>query len=170
MSLATAAISFAVLKWLRVDFAETWALIVFLLNYIPSIGSTLAVVFPAILALVQFDSTWQFLLIVSTLTVTHFVIGNVIEPAYMGRTLNLSPFVVIASLVFWSMVWGVPGAFLSIPLTVAFVVVCSRIPSVRWIAVLLAGPTTSFVVDRDANQTETDKGLAGSGEPAAEQT
>lgn len=137
LSVVTAGISYGVLKALGVDFAETWALIIFLLNYIPSIGSVLGVVFPALLALIQFDTLWPFLIIATLLAGTQFVIGNVVEPRLMGRSLNLSPFVVIASLAFWGMIWGVIGAFLSVPMTTAFVIVCSHIPSLRWIAILL---------------------------------
>lgn len=138
MGLLTAALSYGVLKMLGVDFAETWALIIFLLNYIPSIGSTLGVVFPALLALVQFDTLWQFFIIASVLAGVQITIGNVLEPSLMGRTLNLSPFVVIASLAFWGMIWGIVGAFLSVPMTTAFVIICSHIPSLRWIVILLS--------------------------------
>jgi predicted PurR-regulated permease PerM len=137
LSFVTAGISYAVLKALGVDFAETWALLIFLLNYIPSIGSVLGVVFPALLALVQFETLWEFFVIAVLLAGTQFVIGNVIEPRLMGRSLNLSPFVVMASLAFWGMIWGVIGAFLSVPMTTAFVIVCSHVPSLRWIAILL---------------------------------
>lgn len=138
ISLLTAAFGYTVLKMLGVDFAETWALLIFLLNYIPSVGSALAVVFPALLALVQFDTAWQFLVIAVMLSSAQIVIGNIIEPAFMGRTLNLSPFIVIASLAFWGMIWGVVGAFLSVPMTTALVIACSHVPSYRWIAVLLS--------------------------------
>jgi AI-2 transport protein TqsA len=137
LSVFTAGISYGVLKALGVDFAETWAIIIFLLNYIPSIGSILGVIFPALLALVQFETLWEFLIIAVLLAGTQFIIGNVIEPRLMGRSLNLSPFVVMASLAFWGMIWGVIGAFLSMPMTTAFVIVCSQVPSLRWIAILL---------------------------------
>ena len=137
LSVFTAGISYGVLKALGVDFAETWAIIIFLLNYIPSIGSILGVIFPALLALVQFETLWEFLIIAVLLAGTQFIIGNVIEPRLMGRSLNLSPFVVMASLAFWGMIWGVIGAFLSVPMTTAFVIVCSQVPSLRWIAILL---------------------------------
>ncbi|MGI9424213.1 MAG: AI-2E family transporter [Hyphomicrobiaceae bacterium] len=137
-SLLTGAVSYAVLKALGVDFSETWALLIFLLNYIPNIGSILGVVFPALLALVQFETIWQFLVIAVLLAAGQFVIGNVIEPRYMGRTLNLSPFVVMVALAFWATIWGIAGAFLSIPLTAALVITCGHIPSLRWIAVLLS--------------------------------
>ena len=116
MSILTGGVrAYVVLLALGVDFAETWALIIFLLNYIPNIGSILGVIFPAILALIQFDTLWQFLVIAVCLSSAQFLIGNVLEPRVMGRTLNLSSFVVIASLAFWAMLWGVVGAFLSVP-------------------------------------------------------
>lgn len=138
MSVLTAGVSYVVLKSLGVDFAETWALLIFFLNYIPNIGSVLGVAFPALLALVQFDTLWQFLVIASFLAVAQFLIGNVLEPRVMGRTLNLSPFVVLASLTFWTTLWGVVGAFLSVPLTASIAIACSRIPGWRWLAVLLS--------------------------------
>lgn len=138
MSLLTASVSYAVLKYLGVDFSETWALIIFFLNFIPSIGSVLGVIFPAVLALVQFDTIWQFLVIAVLLSTAQLMIGNVIEPAVMGRTLNLSPLVVMISLAFWGSIWGLVGAFLSVPLTAAIVIACSKIPSWQWLAVLLS--------------------------------
>ena len=138
MSLLTSAVSYATLKAIGVDFAETWALIIFLLNYIPSIGAFVGVAFPALLAIIQFDTLWQFFTIATLLAGAHVIIGNVIEPSLMGRTLNLSPFVLIASLGFWAMIWGIPGAILSVPLTTSLIIVCSHIPSLRWAAVLLS--------------------------------
>ena len=138
MSLLTGGVSYVVLVALGVDFAETWALIIFLLNYIPNIGSILGVIFPALLALIQFDTLWQFLVIAICLSSAQFLIGNVLEPRVMGRTLNLSSFVVIASLAFWAMLWGIVGAFLGVPLTAAIAITCSHIPSWRWLAVLLS--------------------------------
>jgi AI-2 transport protein TqsA len=138
MSFMTGVVSYIVLKSIEIDFAETWALLIFFLNYIPSIGSILGVVFPALLALVQFDTTWQFMVIAVALTIMQFLIGNVIEPMVMGRSLNLSPFVVIVSLAFWGMIWGVAGAFLSVPLTAAIVITLNNIPSCQWLAILMA--------------------------------
>jgi len=138
ISVFTAAVSYAVLKLLGLDFAETWALLIFFLNYIPNVGSVLGVLFPAALALIQFDTSWQFLVIAILLTSTQFIIGNVVEPAFMGRSLNLSSFVVIVSLTFWGTLWEFTGAFLSVPLTAAIAIACSKIPSWRWFAVLLS--------------------------------
>lgn len=138
MSLMTAGVSYGVLRTVGVDFAETWALVIFLLNYIPSVGAFIGVLFPALVALVQFDTFPPFVIVAALLAATQIVIGNIIEPNLMGRTLNLSPFVVIASLAFWAMIWGVVGAFLSVPLTTALVIVCGHIPPLSWIAILLS--------------------------------
>lgn len=138
MSIFTAVVSYAVLKLLGLDFAETWALLIFLLNYIPNVGSVLGVLFPAVLALIQFDTSWQFLVIAVLLTGVQFIIGNIVEPAFLGRSLNLSAFVVIVSLAFWGTLWELTGAFLSVPLTAAMAIACSKIPSWRWFAVLLS--------------------------------
>jgi AI-2 transport protein TqsA len=145
MSLLTSGVSYGVLRTVGVDFAETWALIIFLLNYIPSIGAIIGVVFPALLALVQFETLWQFFIISALLAAAQLIIGNIIEPSLMGRTLNLSPFVVIASLAFWAMIWGIVGAFLSVPLTTALIIVCSHMPSLRWVAVLLSADSRTML-------------------------
>jgi AI-2 transport protein TqsA len=138
VSLATGGISYFVLSYLGVDFAETWAVVIFLLNYIPSIGSVLGVVFPAVLALVQFETLTPFLIIVGVLAVVQFSIGNIIEPMLMGRSLNLSPFVIMVALTFWSSIWGIAGAFLSVPITVAVVILCREMKDWAWVAVLLS--------------------------------
>ncbi len=143
LSLLTALASYAVLRYLRLDFAETWAVVIFLLNYIPSIGSVLGVVFPALLALVQFDSLIPFLVLAIGLASLQFAIGNVLEPMLMGRSLNLSPFVVIVSLTFWSTIWGIVGAFLAVPITAAIVILCREIKGWEWIAVLLSNEAAS---------------------------
>ena len=138
VSLITAVVSYAVLRWIGVDFAETWAMLIFVLNFIPNIGSILAVTFPALIALVQFDSLTPFLTLVIGLTALQFAIGSILEPILMGGTLNMSPFAIILGLTFWGTIWGVVGMFLSVPILVLVMIVCAHIPSWRWIAVLLS--------------------------------
>jgi len=138
VSLLTGILSYAVLKLVGVDFAAVWALLIFLLNYIPNIGSILGVIFPALLTLVQFDTLTPFLLITLGLGAVQFIIGNVIEPAFMGKSLNLSSFVIVLSLTFWGLVWGIPGMFLSVPIMVVIAIICSRFKGLRGIAVILS--------------------------------
>jgi predicted PurR-regulated permease PerM len=138
VSLLTGALSYVILKFIGVDFAAIWALSIFFLNFIPNIGSMLGVLLPALLTLVQFDDFTPFLMVTVGLGTTQFVIGNVVEPAYMGRSLNLSSFMIVLSLTFWGLIWGIPGMFLSVPIMVVFAIVCSHFDELRWIAVLLS--------------------------------
>jgi predicted PurR-regulated permease PerM len=138
VSLLTGLLSYVVLKLVGVDFAAVWALLIFLLNYIPNIGSFLGVIFPALLTLVQFDTLTPFLLITVGLGTVQFIVGNVIEPAFMGKSLNLSSFMIVLSLTFWGMIWGIPGMLLSVPIMVITAIICSRFEGLRSIAVVLS--------------------------------
>ncbi|MDA0991463.1 MAG: AI-2E family transporter [Verrucomicrobia bacterium] len=144
ISTLTGIVAYVILKLVGVDFAATWALIIFFLNYIPNIGSVLGVIFPALLTLVQFETITPFIYVLVGLGSTQFIIGNLIEPAFMGRSLNLSSFVIIISLTFWGVVWGLPGMFLSVPIMVTFAIICSHIPALHWIAVLLSADGRTF--------------------------
>jgi len=137
-SVATGAISYTVLLIVGVDYAAFWAVIIFLLNYIPTIGSLLGVAFPAFLALVQFETPVPALVVAGVLGSVQFAIGNIVEPRMMGRSLNLSPLVVILSLVVWGNIWGVVGMFLCVPLTGMIMIAMSYITATRPIAVLLS--------------------------------
>jgi predicted PurR-regulated permease PerM len=138
ISLFTAGISYSVFKALGLEYAETWAVLTFALNFIPSIGSIIAVIFPAMIALVQFDSIGPFLIIVLGCGTLQFLIGNFLDPALLGRSLNMSTFLVILALTFWTTVWGLIGAFLSVPLTVCILIVFSHVPALRPIAILMS--------------------------------
>ena len=149
VSLLTGALSYVILKLVGVDFAAVWALLIFLLNYIPNIGSILGVIFPALLTLVQFDTLTPFLLITVGLGTVQFIVGNVIEPAFMGKSLNLSSFMIVLSLTFWGLVWGIPGMFLSVPIMVVTAIICSRIEGLRRIAVILSADGTLLTSNTD---------------------
>jgi predicted PurR-regulated permease PerM len=138
VSALTAVLAYAVLRWLNVDFAATWALLIFFLNFIPNIGSIIGVAFPALVALVQFETLGPFAILVVGLTAINLAIGSVLEPMLMGQTLNLSPFAIILSLAFWGMIWGIVGMFLSVPIMVLVMIVCAHVPGWRWVAVLLS--------------------------------
>jgi AI-2 transport protein TqsA len=127
-----------VLKIFGTDFAELLGLLAFVLNFIPVIGSVIAVVVPVVLSLMQFDTVLPALQIALLLAGVQFLIGNVVEPKMMGRTLNLSPFVIIVSLTFWTTIWGMVGAFLSVPITASAVILCRNIQPMRWFAILLS--------------------------------
>ncbi|GAA5315254.1 MAG: AI-2E family transporter [Candidatus Pelagadaptatus aseana] len=138
VSALTGFLSYLMLLYFGVDFPELWAILAFMLNFIPNIGSFLGVIFPSLLALVQFDDFWSFALVVLSLGLIQFVVGNVFEPAYMGKSLNLSPLAILLSLSFWGMIWGIPGMFLAVPMMVATSIVLSHVPEMRWISILMS--------------------------------
>jgi AI-2 transport protein TqsA len=137
-SLLTGVVSYAIMKSIGLDFAMFWALLIFLFNYIPTIGSIVATVFPSILALVQYPTAGPFLVIAIGVAATQMVVGNIIEPRLMGNTLNLSPLVILLSLALWGSIWGIPGAILCVPITVLMAIIFSNFEATRPVAVMLS--------------------------------
>ena len=127
----TSALAYAVMAWVGVDFAGFWAVMVFFFYYIPTVGSILAIVAPALLTLVQFDHLTPFLIVLLVIGTIQIVMANVIEPAIMGRSLNLSPLVVIVSLMVWGTIWGVVGMFLCVPIMVVLMIVLAHFETTR---------------------------------------
>lgn len=123
---------------LGVDFAILWGFLAFLLNYIPNFGSILAAIPAVLLAMVQVGPGWA-LLVAAGYVVVNLVLGNIVEPMWMGRRLGLSPLVVLLSLLFWGWVFGPVGMLLSVPLTMVGKLVMENIPDLRWVAALLEG-------------------------------
>ena len=138
VSALTGLLSYLVLIWVGVDYAPFWALLVFLLNFIPTIGSLVAVALPTLLALVQFDTLTPFLILLVSLGSLQMLIGNVIEPRLLGSSLNLSPLVVILALSFWGQIWGVIGMLLSVPVTVIGMIILNHFPQTRPVAIMLS--------------------------------
>lgn len=138
VSALTGGAAYVVMKPMGLDFAETWALLAVLLNFIPNIGSAVATLLPAVVALVQFDTLGPFVIIFFGVGAIQLFIGNFVEPALMGRSLNLSPLVIILSLTFWAFVWGIVGMFLSVPIMVIVLIVCSHVPAWRPVAIVIS--------------------------------
>ncbi|MFO0747268.1 MAG: AI-2E family transporter [Myxococcota bacterium] len=133
---ATAA---GVFTWvLGMDFPIIWGLLTFILYFIPTFGTLIATIPPVLLALVQFESPTTAIVCLIGLIVIFNLLGNVVEPRFLGRTLSLSPLVVFVSLIFWGWYFDVVGFVLSVPLTVVLGIVCEHIPMLRPIAVLIA--------------------------------
>jgi AI-2 transport protein TqsA len=138
LAVVTSALAYIIMATVGVDFAAFWAVMVFFFYYIPTVGSILAIVAPAMLTLVQFDNLTPFLIVLLVFGTIQVVTANVIEPAIMGSTLNLSPLVVIVSLMVWGTIWGVVGMFLCVPITVVSLIVLAQFETTRPIAVLLS--------------------------------
>lgn len=118
------------------DFVVVWALIAFLLNYIPNIGSVVAAVPAVLLAFVQLGPGSGIAVILGYLVV-NVIVGNLVEPALLGRTLGLSTLVVFLSLVFWGWMWGTIGMLLSVPLTMMIKILLENTEDLAWVAILL---------------------------------
>ncbi len=137
ISLLTAVLSYIILILFGVDYAFLWAFLIFLFNFIPYIGSLIATLAPAIFALLQFGSIWYFVWVLVCVEIVQVVVGNYVEPKIMGRSLNLSPLVVVVSLSFWGYVWDILGMFLSVPITSILLITMAQFPATRNLAILL---------------------------------
>jgi len=138
ISLATGAVIYVWLWILGVDYPLLWALLAFLFNFVPNIGSIIAAVPTVLLALIQLGPVYA-LLTAAGYVMVNMVMGNMVEPRYMGKGLGLSTLVVFLSLVFWGWVLGPVGMLLSVPLTMLLKIAFESSNDTQWIAVLM-GP------------------------------
>ncbi|OIP99285.1 MAG: hypothetical protein AUK35_08305 [Zetaproteobacteria bacterium CG2_30_46_52] len=152
VSLATGAFITVWLTVLGVEHAILWGLIAFLFNFVPNIGSIIAAVPAVLLALVQLGVDAA-LLTALGFVVVNIVMGNVIEPKFMGKGVGLSTLVVFLSLVIWGWVLGPVGMLLSVPLTMIVKFACEAKEETQWIAVLL-GPDISAITEKETTQHE----------------
>jgi AI-2 transport protein TqsA len=132
-------LSFAVLAAFGVEFAVMWGVLIFLFNFIPYIGSLVAVSLPIVLSFLQYaEEPWKPLLITLLLLVIQRVVDNYIEPRLTGHRLGLSPLIVLLSLAFWGWLWGVVGMILAVPLTVIGKIILENIGETRPLATLIS--------------------------------
>jgi predicted PurR-regulated permease PerM len=120
------------------DLAVAWGVISFVLNYIPYVGPLVAVILPVIFATVQFESWQMAAVIFGSLYLIQFVIGSYLEPMLTGTALAISPFVMLFAFLIWDFLWGMPGAFIGLPVTIALFTIWEQNPSTRWIANLMS--------------------------------
>ena len=138
ISLATGLLVWGILAWIGVEFAFTWGLLAFLLNFIPTIGSIVSGIPPVLMALVQHSpDAWPAATAAFALLAIHMGLGNLIAPKIYGDRLNLSPVVILLFLVFWGWLWGVAGALLAVPLAAAIQIALAQIPALAPLAVLM---------------------------------
>ncbi|HYN22821.1 MAG TPA: AI-2E family transporter [Thermoanaerobaculia bacterium] len=121
-----------------VDFALLWGFLTFIAHYIPTVGAVISVGLPAVFLLLQFESTGWALLIAALNMALQFTIGNVIEPRIMGHSLDLSPVLVLLSLIFWGWLWGAWGMILAVPITSTLKIVCENIEGLRPLSILMS--------------------------------
>ncbi|MDU8912464.1 AI-2E family transporter [Aestuariicoccus sp. MJ-SS9] len=138
VSLLTGVLAYAVMVLFGLELAFAMGVLTFVLNFIPNVGSIAATLAIALVAYVQTADTLTTTAVLAIVGAIQFVIGQVLDPILLGKTLRLSSFGIIASLAFWAAVWGVPGMFLAVPIMVSVMIVCSQIPRLRPVAVLLS--------------------------------
>ncbi len=138
ISLSTGILIWLALTLIGVDFAYTWGAMAFLLNFIPTLGSIVASVPPILTAFVQYyPNLWPGILALIAITAIQMTIGNFIAPKILGDRLNLSPVVILLSLLFWGWLWGIVGALLAVPIASAIKIVCENIDELQPISVMM---------------------------------
>lgn len=138
LSLLTGLLSYAAMAIIGVDSAVFWAFLIFLLNYIPTVGSLLATTFPVLFCLLQFGDFTNALLVLVLVGFIQVLVGNILEPKLMGNSLNISSLIAIVALTLWGIIWGVMGMVLSIPITVIIIIVLSQFEKTKPIAIMLS--------------------------------
>lgn len=136
VSLVTGVLAGSWVAILGLDFALLWGVVAFLLNYIPTLGSIFAAAPAVLLALVQLGPARAVAVALGYVAI-NMVLGNLVEPALMGRRLGLSTLVVFLSLVFWGWLWGPVGMLLSVPLTMMVKILLENSDDLRWVAIML---------------------------------
>lgn len=138
-NLVTATASYLIMRLIGVDFAGFWALLIFVLNFIPIVGAISAITAPVILSLVQPTGGVDTALLALVLLVgADQIMSSLIEPRLIGRSLNLSPLVILLSLAVWGTLWGFAGMLLAVPITVTVMIILTQFPATRPIAILLS--------------------------------
>ena len=122
---------------LDLDFPVLLGMIAFLLNYVPTVGSIIAAIPAILLSVIKFGALLHVILVAGGYIAVNIIVGNIIEPRWMGRSLGLSTLVVILSLLYWGWAWGPLGALLSVPLTVGVKILLENTEDLRWMAILL---------------------------------
>ncbi|MEY9560690.1 AI-2E family transporter [Sinorhizobium fredii] len=137
MSVVTGLLVWIFARAVGLSLAEEWGFIAFALNYIPFLGPLVATLFPTLFALIQFGTAETVLVVFVGLNLIQFVVSSYIEPRVSGSALSVSPVVVLFSVFAWGYLWGVFGAFIGVPITIAVVTFCSQHRSSRWVSELL---------------------------------
>ena len=141
ISLGTGLLVYFLLLIIGVDYPLLWAVLAFALNYIPTIGSIIALVPPVLLTIIQLGIIESLIVLVGYLVI-NTIMGNILEPKFMGKGLGLSTLVVFLSLIFWGWVLGPIGMLLSVPLTITIKIALDSSDETKWLAVLLGPENT----------------------------
>ncbi|WP_170979179.1 AI-2E family transporter [Roseomonas sp. HF4] len=138
-SVLTGVAVWAFARYMGLDLAAEWGVIAFVLNYIPFIGPLIATIFPTAVGLLQFGSWQAVVTIFAALQVIQFLIGSYLEPRLTGARFAVSPFMVLVAVFLGAFLWGIPGAFIGVPVLIAVLTLCEQFEGSRWVARLLSG-------------------------------
>jgi len=140
INLAAGILTTIVLSIVGVDYPIVWGLFVFLFNFIPTIGSAVALVFPVLFTLVQFDSVGTMILVLALIAGIQTLAFNIAEPMILGKRLNLNPLLILLSVLVWGYIWGIVGMLLSVPLTAIIKIIISNSasPNIEFFAHLMS--------------------------------
>ncbi len=139
MSVLTGIVVWAFARAIGLDLAAEWGAIALVLNYIPFIGPLIATLFPTAFAILQFGEWQAAVTVFVVLQGVQSVGGSAIEPWLTGSRLAVSPFMVLVAVFLGSLLWGIQGAFIGVPMLIAALVLCEEFPASRWVAELLSG-------------------------------
>ncbi len=137
-SLVTGIIVTVILWIYGIDFAIFWGLLTFILNFIPNIGSIIATLFPIVISLLEYGVGFGTISMSVLLILNQNIIGNLVEPHFLGRQMDLSPVFVLFSLIFWGWIWGIAGMFLSVPIAAGLKILFTNIEPLKPIAILMS--------------------------------
>jgi AI-2 transport protein TqsA len=137
VSLLAGLTSLVVMLVFDVDFAFTFALLIFLFNFIPYLGSMVATGLPILLSFVQLG-LWQFVAVTVLLIAVQLIVGVIFEPRIAGQRLSVSPLLILLSLAFWGVLWGIVGMILAVPMLVIIKIILDNIKETRPLATLIS--------------------------------
>lgn len=138
VSIISGVVGYVILSFIGIDSPFFWSFLIMILNFVPVIGALVGILFPTIIALLQFGEITPAIMVLVLGGTAQALVGNVLEPKIMGSSLNVSSLVVILSLAIWGSIWGIFGMVISVPTTVILIIIFSRFESTRNIAILLS--------------------------------
>jgi AI-2 transport protein TqsA len=158
MSALSGVLSWVILTSFGLELALVFAVLTFVLHFIPSVGSIVATLLPIPIALVQFETLGPVIAIVVLTSTVQMVVGHGLDPWLMGHNLDLSPVTIVAALVFWGLLWGIVGMLLAAPLTAILRIVLGQFETTRPMGELLAGrlPTAGFATEMPPESQPSD--------------
>ncbi len=143
-SFLTGLLTFVILKIFGIEMALMFAVLTFFFNFIPNIGSLIAILIPIPIIFLQYGFSFPLFLCVTALLIVQTLIGNVLEPKIQGDSMGLHPVTVLFCLTFWGFIWGVPGMFLSVPITASMKIIFAKFTVTKSFSDLLAGNLDSL--------------------------